>query len=94
MTAMAQTGVVVTGGVEVHLDVHVAAAPDSPSAANSASTACRPPRPATGVCLPGWQAFGTVARVGIEATGSYGAGLAVYLTAEGIDVVEVDRPNR
>jgi transposase len=71
MTTMAQPDVVVTGPVEVHLDVHVAAAPDSASAANSASTACRPPRPATGVCSRGWQAFGTVARVGGEATGSY-----------------------
>jgi hypothetical protein len=28
MTTMAQTSVVVTGGVEAHLDVHLAAAPD------------------------------------------------------------------
>lgn len=38
--------------------------------------------------------FGTVVLVGVEGTGSYGAGLARHLTAEGIDVVEVDRPNR
>ena len=33
-------------------------------------------------------------RVGIEGTGSYGAGLARYLTGAGVEVVEVNRPNR
>jgi transposase len=37
---------------------------------------------------------GRLVRVGVEGTGSYGAGLARYLTAAGIDVVEVNRPNR
>jgi transposase len=35
-----------------------------------------------------------VERVGVEGTGSYGAGLARHLSASGIVVVEVDRPNR
>ena len=38
--------------------------------------------------------FGTVALVGIEGTGSYGAGLARHLAAAGVRVVEVDRPDR
>jgi transposase len=38
--------------------------------------------------------FGPVTRVGVEGTGSYGAGLARRLRAAGIEVVEVDRPNR
>src|SRR5207237_10932973 len=43
----------------------------------------------------GWLAsFGGVARVGVEGTGSYGAGLARFLRAADVDVVEVDRPNR
>ena len=33
-------------------------------------------------------------RVGVEGTGSYGAGLARFLRGAGIEVVEVDRPNR
>jgi transposase len=37
--------------------------------------------------------FGPVARVGVEGTGSHGAGLARYLRA-GVEVVGVDRPNR
>ena len=38
--------------------------------------------------------FGTVALVGIEGTGSYGAGLARHITAAGVRVVEVDRSDR
>lgn len=37
---------------------------------------------------------GPLDRVGIEGTGSYGAGLAQVLQAAGIVLVEVDRPNR
>src|SRR5881397_3794084 len=45
--------------------------------------------------LLGWLGgFGTVCLVGIEGTGSYGAGLARYVTAAGIRVVEVDRADR
>ena len=32
--------------------------------------------------------------MGVEGTGSYGTGLARYLTAAGVEVVEVNRPNR
>src|SRR5215207_11631408 len=46
-------------------------------------------------CLLVWQrSFGPVARVGIEGTGSYGAGLCRYLRPKGVEVVEVNRPNR
>jgi transposase len=38
--------------------------------------------------------FGELALVGVEGTGSYGVGLSRYLGNAGIDVVEVDRPNR
>jgi transposase len=45
--------------------------------------------------LLGWLAdFGPVELVGIEGTGSYGAGLTRHLQAERVRVVEVDRPNR
>ena len=37
---------------------------------------------------------GRVSRVGVEGTGSYGAGLARYLRVAGVEVVEVMRPNR
>lgn len=38
--------------------------------------------------------FGVIDRVGIEGTGSYGAGLSRWMRAQGIVVVEVDRPDR
>jgi transposase len=45
--------------------------------------------------LHGWlSSFGTVARVGVEGTGAYGAGLARHLRRCGLAVIEVDRPNR
>ncbi len=43
----------------------------------------------------GWLAsLGYIERVGVEGTGSHGVGLARFLTTAGIDVLEVDRPNR
>lgn len=38
--------------------------------------------------------LGELVKAGIEGTGSYGAGLHRYLTAQGIPTVEVSRPNR
>jgi transposase len=83
----------VTGGVDTHADVHVAAALDELGAlvgtASFATTAAGYRE------LAGWlAAFGPVSRVGIEGTGSYGAGLTRFLQARGIEVVEVDCPNR
>ena len=37
---------------------------------------------------------GELVAVGVEGTGSYGAGLARHLTASGLVVIEVDRPDR
>ncbi len=45
-------------------------------------------------CWGGLGGFGTVCLVGIEGTGSYGAGLARHVTAAGVRVVEVDRSDR
>lgn len=45
--------------------------------------------------LLGWmRCYGDPARIGVEGTGTYGAGLCRYLQAEGVQVVEVDRPDR
>ena len=54
------------------------------------------PRDGGRVRLPAGLAgkFGDVALVGVEGTGSYGAGLTRYLAARGIRVVEVDRADR
>jgi transposase len=56
-----------------------------------------PPSPATASGyqqLTGWlRRLGTVERVGVESTGSYGAGLTRHLLAVGITVVEVNQPH-
>jgi transposase len=45
--------------------------------------------------LASWLAgFGPVERVGVEGTGAYGAGLGRHLRSLGVEVIEVDRPNR
>jgi transposase len=38
--------------------------------------------------------FGILLRVGVEGTGSYGAALTRYLTAQHVGVIEVNRPDR
>jgi transposase len=91
MAAMTMTRV--TGGVDTHLDVHVAAALDEIGGLlGSASFRAD----AAGYRqLLGWlRGFGDVLKVGVEGTGSYGAGLSRRLHTEGVPVVEVDRPNR
>lgn len=47
------------------------------------------------IALLAWlESFGTVTLVGVEGTGSYGAGLTRHLQAAGVKVVEIDRPDR
>uniref|UniRef100_UPI001CBCB35B IS110 family transposase n=1 Tax=Yersinia enterocolitica TaxID=630 RepID=UPI001CBCB35B len=38
--------------------------------------------------------FGSVERAGIEGTGTYGAGLTRFLIKKGLDVLEINRPDR
>lgn len=83
----------VTGGVDTHLDVHVAAALDERG--GLLGTRSFPTTPAGYRALVRWlRGFGEVTLVGVEGTGSYGVGLARHLHAERIAVVEIDRPNR
>src|SRR6266699_1888510 len=83
----------VTGGAGTHLDLNVAAALDP--IGGLLAVAEFPATSGGYRRLLDWLAgFGPVTRVGVEGTGSYGAGLARYLRAAGVEVVEVDRPNR
>jgi len=83
----------VTGGVDTHLDLNVAAALDG--IGGLLAVAEFPTTSAGHRELLGWlSGFGPVARVGVEGTGSYGAGLARFLRRAGVEIVEVDRPNR
>src|SRR3989442_448626 len=83
----------VTGGVDTHAEVHVAAALDSIGGllgVEEFSTT-----PAGYASLLDWlRSFGAVELVGIEGTGSYGARLARHLARAGVGVVEVDRSDR
>jgi transposase len=88
-----ETTRLVTGGVDTHLDVHVAAAVDANGGVLGVESF--PTTSAGFARLHDWlTSFGVVARVGVEGTGAYGAGLARALRGSGLEVVEVDRPNR
>jgi transposase len=80
----------ITGGVDTHADTHVAAALDSIGGLLGVREF---PATAAGYAsLLSWlRSFGTLAVVGVEGTGSYGAGLARYLAAAGVRVVEAVR---
>jgi transposase len=83
----------VTGGVDTHLDVHVAAALDPVGGLLGVESF--PTTPAGCRSLLAWlNGFGPLDRVGIEGTGSYGAGLARLAGAAGVAVVEVNRADR
>jgi transposase len=83
----------ITGGVDTHADAHVAAALDPTGGLLGVQEFAA--TPAGYAQLLGWLGgFGTVALVGIEGTGSYGAGLARHIAAAGIRIVEVDRADR
>jgi len=83
----------IIGGVDTHLDVHVAAALDPIGGLLGVESFAAAPRGYRAM-LEWLGAFGTVDKMGVEGTGAYGAGLARFLRRAGIEVVEVDRPNR
>jgi transposase len=82
-----------TAGVDTHLDVNVAAVLDR--IGGLVGTESFATTPEGNKRLLEWVAgFGSVSRVGVEGTGSYGASLARFLRTAGVEVLEVDRPNR
>jgi transposase len=89
---MTEIRCLVTGGVDAHSDSHHAAALDERGRLLGDS--------AFATSAEGYQellawleSFGQVARVGVESTGSYAAGLARFLAARGVAVVEVNQPH-
>ena len=83
----------ITAGVDTHLDAHVVAALD-PIGGLLGVEAFAATAAGYRALLRWLRSFGEVVKVGVEGTGSYGAGLTRLLLGEGIEVVEVDRPNR
>lgn len=82
-----------TLGVDTHADQHVIAALDQDGRLMGTRTI--PTTTAGYTDLLRWAAvYGTIERVGLEGSGSYGAGLARWLRSRGLAVIEVDRPDR
>ena len=83
----------ITLGIDTHADTHVAAVIDP--LGRHLGQASFDTTVAGFKALLAWATeFGTITLAGVEGTGAYGAGLARFLTAEGIRIVEVDRPDR
>ena len=90
---MADTTLLVTGGVDTHKDFHACVALDELGGVLGTEqfpTTLRGYR-----SLLRWLAgFGQLGALGVEGTGSWGAGLARFLNDVGVEVIEVNRPNR
>ncbi len=83
----------ITGGVDTHKDLHVAAALND--VGRLLGTRSFPTTAVGFRSLLNWlRGFGDVVAVGVEGTGSWGAGLTRYLLSEDVKVLEVNRPNR
>jgi transposase len=89
MPRIAEQAGPVTGGVDTHADVHVAAAVDQ--VGRVLGTQAFPADAAGYQAALAWMsAHGELVKVGVEGTGSYGAGLARYLAACGVEVARGD----
>ncbi|MET8117506.1 IS110 family transposase [Streptomyces prasinus] len=80
-------------GVDTHKDIHAAAVITTLGAALDGRSF---PATAEGYRqLVSWaRSFGMLRRAGVECTGSYGAALTRHLRAEGIEVTEVNQPDK
>ena len=83
----------VTGGVDTHRDVHVAAALD-PLGGLLGSESFPTDSAGYRALLRWLETLGEVTKIGVEGTGSHGSGRTRYLRRVGVTVIEVDRPNR
>jgi transposase len=89
----ADTSQWVTVGVDTHRDVHVAAVLDARG--GLVATASFPTTPAGHRQLERWaRHHGSIEAIGLEGSGSWGAGLCRHLLTEGHRVLDVDRPDR
>jgi transposase len=83
----------VIGGADTHKDLHVAAVVDQHDQVLS-SRSFATTRQGYKLMLAWMRTFGQLQRVGVEATGTYGAGLLRYLQNAGVEVLEVTTPDR
>jgi transposase len=80
-------------GVDTHKDLHVAAVIDTDDHVLD-TQAFSTTRAGYRALLRWMRTFGDVRRIGIEGTGSYGAGLLRHLQQAGVEILEVNRPDR
>lgn len=93
VTTMTEPDAGVIVGVDTHADFHVAAVLDADG--RELATRRFVADHHGYVALITWaSSFGPIAAAGIEGCGSWGTGLARYSASAGIDVIEVNRPNR
>lgn len=92
MATLMETDTVVVG-VDTHRDFHVACALDI-AGRQLAETTIVADRSGYARLIEWAERFGTIEKVGVEGTGSWGRGLTLWLRAKDITVVEVDRPER
>ena len=84
----------VTAGVDTHLELHVCVVVCSVTMRRLGGASFPVTSAGYRELLSWLESFGIVDRVGIEGTGTYGAGLSRYLSEVGVAVIEVNRPDR
>lgn len=92
MSIVTSNFVSVIGGVDTHQDLHTAAAV-STSGEVLGTASFSTTRAGYRAMLHWFRTHGELLRVGVEATGTYGAGITRHLALAGIPVLEVTRPD-
>jgi transposase len=83
----------ITGGIDTHKDLHVAAVVDERDRV-LVTRSFPTTRQGYRQMLAWMRTFGELRRIGIESTGSYGAGLPRYMQAAHVEVMEVAASDR
>lgn len=83
----------VTAGADTHRDTHMVAALDQRGGELGVREFATDPTGHDAI-LEWLESFGRIDRIGVEGTGTYGAGLCRFLQRHDIDVVEVTRGDR
>jgi len=83
----------VIGGIDTHQDLHTAAAIDVAGEVLG-TRAFATTRQGYRKLLAWFTSFGSLKRAGVEATGTYGAGIARHLARAGVPVLKVTGPDR
>jgi transposase len=95
MTSMTLTdAITVVGGIDTHKELHVAAVVDRDDGRLLDTKEFSTTRAGYRALLRWLTGYGQLHAVGVEGTGSYGAGITRHLTDAGVRVYEVDRPDR